>query len=107
MPKTARRQRERAAGELDVDGRPPDRRPRSQIATKPGLDDALRRSPSGDARPGQRRQQHRRRHRQQLEAGLERVEPEDHLEVDGQHEERPEQDELLHRKGGQTGDAAS
>ena len=47
--------------------------------------------------------EHRDRHRQQLEARLEGVEPEHDLEVDRQHEERAHQDQLLRDERGQAG----
>ena len=88
--------------QLDVEGREEDdggERDRHQAEAAHGL----RRPPGGDLRAGQRRDQHRHRHRQQAEAGLEGVEPEHDLEVDGQHEERPEQDQLLGAEGRQPG----
>ena len=88
--------------QLDVEGREQDdrgERDRHQAEAAHGL----RRSPGGNLRAGQRRDQHRHRHRQQAEAGLEGVEPEHDLEVDGQHEERPEQDQLLGAEGRQPG----
>ena len=50
------------------------------------------RSRAASLGPGERRDEHRHRHREQPLAGLERVQAEHDLQVDGQHEERPEQD---------------
>ena len=88
--------------ELDVEGRQQDdrrHRDRHQAETAHGL----RRPPGGDLRAGQRRDQHRHRHRQKPQAGLQGIEPEDDLEVDGEHEERPEQHQLLGTEGRQPG----
>ena len=84
--------------QLDVDRRRAGARDATTSASEPGLRDALGREAGGEPRPGMRRDEHRHRHREQPLAGLEGVEAEHHLEVDGQHEERAEQDQLLHHQ---------
>ena len=62
---------------------------------QPDLGDGARRAPGRDPRAQQREDEHRHRQREQALAGLERVEPEHDLQVDGDDEERAHQDELL------------
>ena len=62
---------------------------------QPDLRDRARRAPLGHARAEEREHEHRHRQRQQALAGLERIEAEHDLQVDGDHEERAHQDELL------------
>ena len=91
-PRRARRRSCRAAA-------PTRRRARAGRPARP----ASARDPAASFGPGHRGDEHRHRHREQPLARLERVEAEDHLEVDGQDEERAEQDELLHQQRGQPG----
>ena len=72
-------------------------------ATRPAWATRLGAKPAASRGPGIAASEHRDRHREQALAGVERVEPEDDLQVDGQDEEGPEQDQLLHHQRGQPG----
>jgi hypothetical protein len=62
---------------------------------QPDLRDGARRAPRRDPRAQQREDEHGHRQREQALAGLERVEAQDDLQVDGDDEERAHEDELL------------
>ena len=94
------RQRDRELGlvELDVDRRRAAAPTRRRAPARPACATRFGREARGELRAGQRRDEHRHRHREQALAGLERVEAEHDLQVDGQDEERAQQDQLLHHQ---------
>ena len=74
----------------------------STSAKRPACATRSARIPS-PASARERRDEHRHRHREETLAGLEGVQAENDLEVDRQHEEGPEQDQLLHHQRRQPG----
>ena len=73
------------------------------IASSPTRTTSLGASRAESFGPLSAAMQHRHRHRQQALPGLERIEPEHDLQVDGKHEEGPHQDELLRHQRRQAG----
>ena len=72
-------------------------------ATSPSRATAFGERPRGEPRSRQRRDEHRDRHRDQPLAGVEGIQADDDLEIDGQDEERAQQDELLDPERRQAG----